>query len=69
LQVHVGNIVDLAWTPDGYTLIACSNDDTISVIRCVAVSGVQGAAAGSCVAHTWLQQLEQKLMIAHCLRL
>ncbi|KAF6253709.1 hypothetical protein COO60DRAFT_393877 [Scenedesmus sp. NREL 46B-D3] len=32
-QVHVGNIVDLAWTPDGYTLIACSNDDTVSVIR------------------------------------
>eukprot|EP00883_Tetradesmus_obliquus_P001968 jgi/Sobl393_1/12080/SZX66567.1 len=32
-QLHAGNIVDLAWTPDGYTLIAASNDDTISVIR------------------------------------
>eukprot|EP00882_Tetradesmus_deserticola_P026272 GHRQ01028949.1.p3 GENE.GHRQ01028949.1~~GHRQ01028949.1.p3 ORF type:complete len:118 (+),score=76.57 GHRQ01028949.1:248-601(+) len=32
-QVHTGSVVDLAWTPDGYTLIACSNDDTISVIR------------------------------------
>jgi WD40 repeat protein len=39
LQVHVGNIVDLAWTPDGYTLITCSNDDTISVIRCGAAQG------------------------------
>lgn len=33
-QVHGGKIVDIAWTPDGYTLIAASHDDRVSVLRC-----------------------------------
>ena len=27
------SVVDLAWTPDGYTLLACSTDGTIGVLR------------------------------------
>jgi len=32
-QLHGGNIVDMAWTPDGYTLITASADDKVSVLR------------------------------------
>jgi hypothetical protein len=34
-QVHSGAFVDMAWTPDGYTLIAAAGDDKVSVMRCV----------------------------------
>jgi len=27
------SVVDLAWTPDGYTLLACSTDGTIGVLQ------------------------------------
>eukprot|EP00775_Hariotina_reticulata_P005624 gene5624-5863_t len=32
-QVHKGPIVDVAWTPDGYSLITTSNEDSIVVFR------------------------------------
>ena len=27
------SVVDLAWTPDGYTLLACSTDGTVGVLQ------------------------------------
>ncbi|KAF8066171.1 abcG22 [Scenedesmus sp. PABB004] len=32
-QLHAASVVDLAWTPDGYTLVAASTDDSITVVR------------------------------------
>lgn len=41
--------MDFAWTPDGYTLIAASSDDSISVLRWAAAVHFAGFCPRSSV--------------------